>query len=235
MEIGKALAGALSGFQSEVPDIKKDSSNPYFKSKYAALDSILPAIRPVLKKYGLAVVQIPEGNDSLRTIIVHSDSGESIEGVLIMPSKDATPQGHGSAITYARRYALVSMLGLNTEEDDDGNITSGRTDKPSAYPQPKRTSDTAKPVPAMFVSVARLDRFNLLAKMGKKTTEQVTAYLASLGVTDRAKIPVALYDQMCLWANGTVNGTLNKTTPPTAHKTDVDGDEDPFLNEEPPQ
>ena len=119
---------ALSEFQLKCPLIKKDASNPFFKSKYAPLDSILPIVLPLLKETGLVLTQIPEGN-TLITRIAHIESGEVLEGKADLILDKQNPQGHGSAITYMRRYALVAMLGLNTEEDDDGNKASAKVGK----------------------------------------------------------------------------------------------------------
>lgn len=126
----KNLYKALSEFQSKVPSIKKESDNPFFKSKYAGLDTILPVITPILKDCGLVISQVPvtsEGVTYLNTVLAHIDSGEVLESRLGLLLVKQDPQGQGSAITYARRYAIVSMLGLNTEEDDDGNKASGKT------------------------------------------------------------------------------------------------------------
>jgi len=117
------LAQSLVLFQSEVEAIKKDAENPFFKSKYAPLESIIAGIREPLKKAGLAVTQWPVGEDRLTTILVH-ESGEYLSGTAKMSPKDHTPQGQGSAITYMRRYSLGAVLNLATEEDDDGNEAS---------------------------------------------------------------------------------------------------------------
>lgn len=133
----KEIYKALSEFQAKCPLIKKDASNPFYKSKYAPLDSILPIVLPLLKEVGLVITQIPEGN-SLKTIVAHLESGETLEGTADLILDKQNPQGQGSAITYMRRYALVAMLGLNTDEDDDGN-------KASVSPKtPSKTSQTDK-------------------------------------------------------------------------------------------
>ncbi len=118
----KNIYKALSEFQAKCPLIKKDADNPFYKSKYAPLDSILPIITPLLRQVGLVVTQIPN-EGKLTTRIIHIESGEVIEGSADLINDKNNAQGLGSAITYMRRYALVAMLGLNTEEDDDGNKT----------------------------------------------------------------------------------------------------------------
>lgn len=120
------LADALCKAQGEMEGAKKTSNNPHFRSAYADLESVWDACREPLTKHGLAVIQSPMGDGDhvvLETMLVHT-SGEFIRRKLpIRPTKQ-DPQGVGSAITYARRYALMAMVGL-APEDDDGNAASG--------------------------------------------------------------------------------------------------------------
>lgn len=117
------LAKALKEFQSKVGNVKKDSTNPFFHSKYASLENIVNTIKQPLAEAGLSFSQIPCGENQLLTILMH-ESGEYISAVAKMTPKDSSPQAQGSAITYLRRYALASLLGLVTEDDDDGNLAS---------------------------------------------------------------------------------------------------------------
>jgi hypothetical protein len=119
----KDLILALLEFHKSVGKIAKQSENPFYKSKYAALPDILSAIDPILVECGLAVVQVPVGENCLNTTLVHT-SGQFISGTYKMSPKDNSPQGLGSAITYQRRYALAAILSLNIDEDDDGNAAS---------------------------------------------------------------------------------------------------------------
>lgn len=131
----KNIAKSLAKFHDIMGNVAKDASNPFFKSKYAPLESILPAIKQPLKEAGLVFSQMPNhlmsSEDktyvpSLITKVIDIESGEELssEVPLILAKQD--PQGVGSAITYMRRYALVSMLGLNCDEDDDGNSASNK-------------------------------------------------------------------------------------------------------------
>lgn len=120
---------AFAKAQSEFPLVKKTDANPFFKSKYAGLPSILEVVLPVLHKNGLYLTQSPVTDGDrigIKTMILHTESGESLEGTFTVNLAKNDPQGAGSAITYCRRYALVSMLGLNVDEDDDGNHASGQ-------------------------------------------------------------------------------------------------------------
>lgn len=129
----KNLAIALCKFQSSIGKVKKEATNPFFKSKYASLANILDVIQKPLADAGLSFTQFPDG-DSLTTLLMH-DSGEWIEASYIMPVVKANdPQAMGSAITYARRYALGAALGLNIDEDDDGEKAMARNAKVEEKP-----------------------------------------------------------------------------------------------------
>jgi hypothetical protein len=121
------LAAALSKAQGEITGALKDSANPFFKSKYSDLASCWDACRLALSKNGLAVTQFPttEGTGiCLVTTLLHS-SGQWMRANLLMHPKDDSPQAFGSAITYARRYALCAVVGI-AQIDDDGNAASGK-------------------------------------------------------------------------------------------------------------
>jgi hypothetical protein len=133
-----ALASALAKAQSEMSGASKDKVNPHFKSAYADLASVWDACRGPLSKNGLAVLQPASAQGptvTVRTILVHS-SGEWIASDLRMTAVQATPQGIGSCITYARRYALASLVGI-APEDDDGNAasTNGPVKVPEGLPR----------------------------------------------------------------------------------------------------
>lgn len=121
----KAISQALVKFQSQLKPVAKESENPFFKSSYANLSSILQAVLPVLSANGLAIIQpmkVVDGVTILVTRLIH-ESGESIESEMILPAHN-DPQKFGSLITYYKRYQVQALLGVNTEEDDDGNSVS---------------------------------------------------------------------------------------------------------------
>lgn len=139
IQFSEALVAAIG----ELSNVPKTAANPYFKSKYAPLDAIVDATRPVLAKYGLAIQQNPVYEDGLagvQTKILHK-AGFCQTSVLLLPLKDQSPQGVGSAITYARRYSLASVLGMATEDDDDGNVSSGLAKKEEARPAVAKAMD----------------------------------------------------------------------------------------------
>jgi len=123
------LATALAKAQGQITGALKDSSNPFFKSKYADLASCWEACRKQLSDNGLSVVQptdVIDGHIVVRTILAHS-SGQWISGILPVKAKDDGPQAQGSGITYARRYALAAIVGL-AQIDDDAEAAQGRHD-----------------------------------------------------------------------------------------------------------
>jgi hypothetical protein len=139
------LADALSKAQAEMEGAKKDMANPFFKSKYADLASVWDACREPLGKHGLSVSQMPETRDNqviVYTILMHS-TGEWLASELAMAPTKNDPQGIGSCITYARRYALSAIVGISPE-DDDGNAASGtknaavRTTEPTPVAAPPK-------------------------------------------------------------------------------------------------
>ena len=127
----ESLAAALCKAQSEMGGAVKDSSNPFFKSKYADLTSVIKAIKQPFADNGLAYTQFPVSSEQgvgVVTRLMHS-SGEWIEHEYILPLVKKDPQAAGSAITYARRYALQAMAGIPTA-DDDAESAMLRGDKP---------------------------------------------------------------------------------------------------------
>jgi hypothetical protein len=120
------LAKALSIVQGKLTYAVKDSANPFFKSKYADLESVWDACRSLLAENGFAVMQFPgefvDGTMSLNTILTHS-SGEYMSYLMSVPVTKPDAQGAGSALTYMRRYALAAVVGV-VQADDDGNAAS---------------------------------------------------------------------------------------------------------------
>jgi hypothetical protein len=125
MELYKKLLAA----KKEIGKISKDSTNPFFKSKYFDVNALLEHVEPILQAHGLVLLQ-PIKDNVVLTIIVDSESGEQIESGITL-SNLTDPQKLGSAITYYRRYTLQSLLGLQAE-DDDANKAS-RPAKPIDY------------------------------------------------------------------------------------------------------
>jgi hypothetical protein len=147
MTDSSGLAQALVDAQTAMPAVKKDGKNPHFDSTFVTLDELIAVTRPVLNQHGLAIRQLPITNDAgmpiLRTTIVHGASGEELtaDTPLFLPRNDM--QAFGAAVTYARRYAWAAMLGIASEEDDDGNSATP-TDAAPSQPKAKMITDAQK-------------------------------------------------------------------------------------------
>ena len=134
------LATALVAIQAAVPAIPKDAANPFFKSKYADLPAVMATAAPIVTAHGVAVVQTmghEDGYDTLTNLVVHT-SGQWIADTQRLHLVKDDPQGHGSAVTYARRYAYMAALGLVADEDDDGNAASKARKAQPPRPAPKK-------------------------------------------------------------------------------------------------
>lgn len=120
------ISAALLEAQKRITFAHKDANNPFFKSKYADLPTVIDAVKPALNDCDIAFIQAGSPCESgllaLTTRLQHS-SGQWIEDTAIVPLSKADPQGFGSAMTYARRYSLAAMTGLY-QDDDDGNAAS---------------------------------------------------------------------------------------------------------------
>ena len=127
----KEIATALHAAQGEMSGAKKAAANPFFKSKYADMNSVVDAVRVPFHNHGLSYSQFPlfeDGKVGVETLLMHV-SGEFISSVLMLPMSKQDAQAAGSAITYARRYALQSIAGIPAEDDDGNAATTPATQK----------------------------------------------------------------------------------------------------------
>ena len=134
------LHSALILFREKIETVKKTEDNPFFKSKYADLPSILEAIKTPLKESGLSLAHYTarvEDSLELVTVLTHAESGESIQSVF--PVFGSKPQEIGSSMTYARRYNTQALLDIPTDDDD------GNTANMASKTQYKKTETTGKP------------------------------------------------------------------------------------------
>ena len=223
----KELAVALIAVQAELPTITKDKlvTGDKFSYSYVGLETVMPEALAILNKHGLALTQTPgtaeDGGTTLTTMLLHK-SGEWLTDTqpLLLSKLDA--QGQGSAITYARRYGVMAMLGIVAEEDDDGRDARQRpaaSKKPAAkakapaQPQPAAAvkptaADNNKKAQALLEEAAKpikadatlTDAITLL--MGKspdKGKHPLTAWLADtkpLTVIEAATVGARCLDQM---------------------------------------
>jgi len=179
------LVKALTTFQGKMTAVKKDATNPFYKSKYATLDTIWESIRKPLSENGLSIAQtmnLVNDKSVLETTLYHT-SGEWISGTqLVNPVKD-DPQSLGSAISYARRYSLSAILGVVADEDDDANVAtkpepvkSTTTAVKDTAPRPKpETPAPAKAEPG--ISAAQTKKIYASVKEKGITADQAKVYL----------------------------------------------------------
>ena len=167
------LIKALVKTQLEITPPVKDKVNPRFKTSYCSLDSIYLACRVPLAKNGLTLshtVTTSDGKSSLVTT-VHHVSGQSLDNTIPLFIENQTSQGFASALTYARRCAVCSILGLPTDDDDDGE---------------RATQEQAKPVPFVGLPDGQIEEiFNLIGDDHSLAGRITRGY----GVTDFRMIP----------------------------------------------
>ena len=174
--LNAAMVAALGSLRNTV----KNAVNPHFRNRYATLDAILDDVRPVLAAHGLALSQEPlfeDGRAGVLTRIIH-EGGETRESILMLPLKDASAQGVGSALSYARRYAAASVLGIASDDDEDGNMASrpqGNT------PPPKKFHNSPAPAPTV------------VAKDSEASTDKVDYHKILTSTMTRDKVD---YDQV---------------------------------------
>lgn len=199
------VSAALAGAFADLHNVAADAVNPHFRSRYTSLPALLDAVRPVLAKHGLAVVQMPiseEGRVGVETLLLHA-SGQYLSSRVTVTPQKADPQGAGSAITYCRRYALAACLGIG-QDDDDGNAAS-RAPAAKAAPPPARK---AEPAPASerpqngTISEAQGKRLWAIAASRAQALEAVSRdeivrdVLGRRGIEHTKEIPREAYDRI---------------------------------------
>ena len=146
----ETLASSMALAFAEIEAATKSATNPHFRSKYADLSAVIDSVKPALIKHGLFFTQRPEPSEDgvIVETVLHHAGGESLSlGKLYVPANKRDAQGFGSAMTYARRYALQTAFGVPTE-DDDGNaaVNSSRPSQGEAAP-PAKSANRDAPFP----------------------------------------------------------------------------------------
>jgi ERF superfamily len=192
-----ALATALAKAQGVMGGALKDSANPFFKSKYADLESVWAACRKPLADNGLSVIQGDSADDAgvmVTTMLAH-ESGEWIKSTLRMVPKDSGPQAVGSCISYARRYALASMVGIY-QSDDDAEKGSGRgVIDPRGEAYKAVPEDKAKQLAQQFRDALDAEIDGKLYELHLSVVDDHDLYIAisaHLNPSERAKIKAAI-------------------------------------------
>ena len=179
------LACALSLAQGQMTSAERSRENSHLKSKYATLDSVWDAIRKPLSDQGLSVIQSPAEIDGgmlrLMTILLHK-SGQRLWDTFIMPIAQVTPQGVGSAITYARRYTLMAIVGIAPDDDDAEAAQPAPAKQQNQYPAPPRPPEPTEEEKACQTESRRF--WSIAAKFGILPTAlddaQCDAWLTTL-------------------------------------------------------
>lgn len=177
------LAKAFSKTQQELKQPLKDAANPFFKSTYVPLENVTESITETATKNGLAFSQEPSFDDGMvtvTTLVMHS-SGEWIEyAPLKMKPVKNDPQAFGSAITYAKRYALSAIFGITSDKDDDGNEAT-QPQKPQH--QQRTTKQSKQYIPADKAKQYEEDIQALINVTGKNDGSIMGALLNHVGAT----------------------------------------------------
>lgn len=163
------IAPAFIKAQAKIKSALKDSNNPHFKSKYADFESVVDAYRSAFLEHEIGVIQSPgllqDGKMHLVTRLQHS-SGEYYEGELSIPLSKIDAQSYGSAVTYAKRYAVAAMTGVVTS-DDDGNAASEKAEP--AFKTAKQLSEWHKTMIDLIIRAPDMDELKKLYKDNEKT------------------------------------------------------------------
>ena len=127
----KTIYKKLLEAQKKIASIKKGKENPFFKSKYADINSYIEEVKPIMNECGLIILQpltLRDGKVALKTVIIDTDNGDEFASVTKLP-ENPDPQKMGAIITYFRRYAIQSLLFLQAEDDDCNKASKGEMSK----------------------------------------------------------------------------------------------------------
>lgn len=222
------IASALSRAQGQIKTALHNAENPHFKSSYANLASVWDACRKALSDNNLAVTQQTSMVETgvnvhtffLTTVLMHS-SGQWISGGYPIEPVQKTPQGYGSATTYARRYALMALVGVAPDEEDDGHAATSNQRARDDRPAPAQQRNPAKPADAKAgnkgaeqsaapkkwqMSEAQGKRLFAIANEAQWAPEQVKAYMkAVFKIESSGQLTYDQYQKLCLFLGGNPN------------------------------
>jgi len=139
----------LLQISQECPVMVKTATNPHFNSSFVPLPDMQEQLKPILYKHGCFDMQPTfaterAGDIGIETIIIHGESGQFVASEIILSTDDTNPQRQCAGITYARRYGMSSLLGLVSDEDDDGNKVSKKSDRQSSSQEKVDPNDPFK-------------------------------------------------------------------------------------------
>lgn len=166
------LASAMAAAFAEIKSTTKSANNPHFKSKYADLTAVIEAIKPALIKHSLFFTQHPmptENGITVETHLHHAGGEHMTLGSLFVPANKNDAQGFGSALTYARRYALVTAFGVPVEDDDGNAAARGQSQTGAVSPdQPAEMPDAEWANLVQLTEAAKANTTAMLKHYGVK-------------------------------------------------------------------
>ena len=175
------LAKALLAVQSQLQPALKDAENPFTRSSYATLNSVMDTCRAALLANGILMTQFPvpaeTGHLGLATKLIHAESGQWHSSLAVVHLPKADPQGYGSAQTYARRYALCAMLGIVTEDDDGEGAKMPQSARKSRTPAHERNQ--ARNTPPAREESSGLPKIDGITYQNITSTDGRTCIIAS--------------------------------------------------------
>jgi hypothetical protein len=193
---GGEAGRAFQALQHAVPALERSATNPHFKSRYIPLEAIHDAVDPLLVEHGFtwsAFPAIHDGRPAMRYELRHVASGEVWGDVMPLLLDKENSQGLGSAITYARRYAISAVLGIVADEDDDGHKAANVARKAAASAPPREAP--AKPTADGVISEAQRRRLFAIAATAGRSNDEVKAIIVDLTGQDSSKgIPRDKYE-----------------------------------------
>jgi hypothetical protein len=188
------LHTAVLKLQSEIGTLQKNAINPHFKSRYISLENLVEAVQPLLTKHGLIWHCYPshyDGSPVLVYTLTHAESGESMGAEMSLLLDKQNAQGLGSAITYARRYALCAVLNIVADADDDGNKATE-----NAQAQTREAKDFASQLRASGIKANEI-------KMWLKTEGVAEEDLESMPLRPFLEsLQPVVQEKLLAWANG---------------------------------
>jgi hypothetical protein len=178
------LNTALLAAQKAIKVAVKDAKNPHFGNDYSSLLSVIDAVKDACNNAGIVITQPMEMSADKWVVIsrlTHAESGEFVESSMPIIAKDMNdPQKWGSAITYARRYTLQSLIALPSD-DDDGNGANDPPKSKQTPPTPKQKQEV--PPTDNVKAVAKRNLWATAKKHGLDTPAKIAAYAEANGIT----------------------------------------------------
>jgi cellobiose-specific phosphotransferase system component IIA len=210
------LASALAAAQGEFKAVPKDATNPHLKNKYATLDAIIATTRSALSKNGLSFTQLlstaEQGEKEVLTTLLLHESGQWLSATVGIDVPDVHKgindlQAFGSSLTYMKRYALGAMLGIATDQDDDGEHGTRKSATTTTRAKKKaRVTDPWKDMGAWIKGLGRDGeeaKAILKEKHGKKLViEDIPKYRATLAAHYKAN-PMPTAEELLGKGDGT--------------------------------